>query len=324
MHLPLKRAIILLFVMLNSMARAYGDAPQTRNLSFPEAEMVTKNTVRIPFQIIDHLIVVKAEVSGRKGNFIVDTGAEALVLNSVHFKNYNKRKYRTTAGVSGTIDNVYLKRLDHFFLKGFSIDRVSADVINLSHLEKSKKTEFLGIIGHAILKDYEIFIDFYLKQITLFRTDKEGNRIDKQILLEKIADSISFNQKKHTIVIDAFINGEKVIFGMDTGAEINQLNNTVSKKVLENFKPLKRVNMIGAGGHKREVIAGKLYRVKFTNTTYAGVMRTIVTNLSEMHNAYGTHLDGILGYEFLVNRRMLINYKKKKLYFIAHPQLRNQ
>lgn len=317
----LKQLIVLGIMMACYTLRASGLPSGTENIEFPEAEVVTENTVRIPFKTVGHLIVIKAGVNEREGNFIIDTGSETLLLNNVHFKHYNKRKYRTTTGVNNSIDKAYLKRLDHFFLKGFSISNIDADIVDLSHIEKSKKMELFGIIGYKVLKDYEVFIDFYLKQITLFKVDENGNRKDKHMLLEKITDSLAFRQKKHTIILDAFVNGKKLSFGLDSGAEINQLNSNVPKSVLENFRPVKRINMVGAGNGKKEVIAGKLYRVKLSETVYAGMMRTILTRLSGMYDAYGTHLDGIIGYEFLAGRRVLINYKKKKLYFIKHPYM---
>ena len=50
---------------------------------FPNAEVVNENTFRIPFKLIDHLMVVEAELFNKKGNFIIDTGSEQLILNQV-------------------------------------------------------------------------------------------------------------------------------------------------------------------------------------------------------------------------------------------------
>lgn len=305
--------------MMMHVAAAVEKPFQMMGLHFPQAEVVSPNTIRIPFQLIDHLIVVRASTHEREGNFIIDTGSETLVLNEVHCKNYRKTNYRSASGVNGRIDNAYLKELDSFFFENFSIDNLTADVVNLSHIEESKKMELYGIIGYSVLKEYEVFIDFYLKQITLFKTDDKGERIDRDGLLEKVSDSLSFTQKKHSIMLEAFVNGERLIFGLDSGAEINQLSTTVSKKVLKNFKILQRINIIGADKGEREVLAGKLYRISFGKRLYYGLMRTLLTNLSGMYEAYGAPLDGVVGYEFLAMRRTLINYKKKRLYFIDFP-----
>ena len=76
----------------------------------------------------------------------------------------------------------------------------------------------------------------------------------------------------------------------------------------------------GAANNQIEVLLGKLYRVKVSKTVYFGPMYTILTNLSNMNKAFGTYLDGILGYEFFKQKRTIINYKKEKLYFIDYPK----
>ena len=77
--------------------------------------------------------------------------------------------------------------------------------------------------------------------------------------------------------------------------------------------------LTGASGKKIEVLAGKLYRVKLTDNIYFEPMTTILTNLNKMNEAFCTSLDGVMGYEFLRQKRTIINYKKEKLYFINYP-----
>ena len=48
-------------------------------------------------------------------------------------------------------------------------------------------------------------------------------------------------------------------------------------------------------------------------------MKTIITNLYNMNKAFGTNLDGILGYDFFAQKRVILNYKKEQLYFIKYP-----
>ncbi|PTX63020.1 aspartyl protease [Kordia periserrulae] len=288
---------------------------------FPQAEFINQHTARIPFKVVDHLIVVEAEFLNQKGDFIIDTGAERLILNKVHFPKghiLSKKKGKMT-GVTRIIDQPYERKLSEFILHNFNLKNKKSDVIDLSHIEKSKKMHLLGIIGYNILKDYEIFIDLYLNQITLAKTDKYGTKLDTKVFAETITDSLDFELKKHTIVVSGFVNDEKVRFALDTGAEFNQLNKNSSKKVLEKFRPIKRLSMIGAGNKKVRVLAGKLYDFRLNEHNGVGPMYTIVTNLRKMRDAYGTSVDGILGYEFLKYKRTIINYKKEKLYFIKSP-----
>jgi len=177
----------------------------------------------------------------------------------------------------------------------------------------------LGIIGFNILKDYEVFIDLYLNQITLSKVDKDGNRLDKQVYLEKITDSINFNLKNHAIILSAEVNNQKLKFALDSGAEFGQINKRVNKKVLKYFIPKKRLELTGASNHKIEVLAGKLHRVKLSKTVYFGPMDIILTNLRKMNEVFGINVDGVFGYDFFQQKRTIINYQKEKLYFVNYP-----
>lgn len=292
------------------------------SIKFSKAEIINSNTTRIPFKLIDHLIVVEAELLNKKGNFIIDTGSETLILNKAHFPNVfqHNKKENETSGILSEIDTPFEKNLKEFALQDFKLFNTNSDIIDLSHIERSKKMNLLGIIGFSILKDYEVFIDFYLNQITLSKIDASGNKIDTKVYLEKIVDSVNFKLKNHTIILNATINKQNVKFGLDSGAEFNQINKNVNKKILKHFIPKRRLLLSGAGNKKIEVLAGKLYRVKLSETVYLGPMYTVLTNLSNMNEAFGTNLDGILGYEFFKRKRTIINYQKEKIYFIDFPR----
>lgn len=288
---------------------------------FPKAEILNEYTSRIPFKLIDNLIVIEAELLNQKGNFIVDTGSETLILNKVHFKTRTPHNgsSRKTSGIIDVIDNPLEKRLKEFIIKDLILEDKNSDVIDLSHIETSKKIHLLGIIGYNVLKDYEVFIDMHLNQITLSKVDSKGVKLDRRDYLEKIIDTVDFKLKKHTIVLETYVNDQRLKFALDTGAEYNQLNKRTSKKILKYFYPSKRLMLLGASGKKIEVLAGKLYRVKLTDHIYFAPMKTMLTNLNQMNEAFGTSLDGVLGYEFFRQQRTIINYKKQQLYFVAYP-----
>ncbi|WP_298533887.1 hypothetical protein [uncultured Algibacter sp.] len=311
--------IILLVSQLGfSVSKNNASSPP---IIFSNAEIINQYTTRIPFKLADHLIIIEAELYNEKGNFIIDTGSESLILNKVHFSNlYNHQtKKQNTSGVLHTVENNYQKRIKTFILKNFTLENKTSDVIDLSHIEKSKKIKLLGIIGYNILKDYEVFIDMYLNQITLTKVNAFGVKLNKNVYLEKIVDSVSFSLKNHTIVVDGTINNQKVKLGIDTAAEFNQINKRINKKALKYFIPKRRMRLSGIGNKKIEVLAGKLHRVKLSESTYFGPMSTVLTNLSKMNEAFGISLDGILGYEFFTQKRTIINYQKEQLYFINHP-----
>lgn len=322
---PLKYFLFLIILLTsfniasNNLSDKYDDT-----FYFTKAEILDDYTTRIPFKLIDRLIVIEGRYRDKSGNFIIDTGSEKLLLNKVHFSDLIKRnnKINHTSGILDFVDDPVEKRIQQLLFQDLIINDKRSDIIDLSHIERSKKVKILGIIGYSILKDYEVFVDMYLNQITLTKIDKYGQKLGSQKYLEKIIDSIDFTLKKHTIVIEGSINGKKLIFGLDTAAEFNQLNSKVHKNTLKSFYPKSRIKLLGASNKSIEVIAGDLYRLKLSETVYFGPMRTILTNLRSMNEAFGTKLDGILGHDFFAQKRAIINYKKEKIYFINYPILR--
>ncbi|WP_138434381.1 pepsin/retropepsin-like aspartic protease family protein [Winogradskyella algicola] len=320
MHQSIKIIIVLLF-FAKSFATEKKTIKDVPPFFFTKAEFVNASTTRIPFKVVDQLIVVEIEILNEVGDFIVDTGSETLILNSAHFK--PTRKYgddgKQKSGVNENIEDVKEKHLSLLSINEINLEKLNADVVDLSHIEKTKKIKLLGIIGYNVLKDFEIFIDMHLNQLTLTRIDKKGNKCSNKVYAETIVDSIDFILKKHTIILDAYVGDKKVQFGLDTAAEYNQLNKDLDSEILDYFYPSRELKLTGASGKKKKVLAGKLYRVKLNDSIYFGPMKTVLANLKKMNTAFGTNLDGILGFEFFMQKRTIINYRKKKLYFIANP-----
>jgi hypothetical protein len=50
---------------------------------------------------------------------------------------------------------------------------------------------------------------------------------------------------------------------------------------------------------------------------YSEKMNTLLTSLDEINQSFDVNVQGVLGYEFLKKRRVLINYQKRKLYFFS-------
>lgn len=291
---------------------------------FEKAEKIDAHTTRIPFELVDRLIVIQGNYKEKTGGFIIDTGAEKLIFNTAHFKQLplgGKKQYNVS-GVLDYVDNPIQKRIQEVNFNDLSVVNKKTDLVDLSHIEKSKHMHLLGIIGYNVLKDYEVFVDLHLQQITLKKTDRKGKVLSSQPYLEAITDTINFSLKKHSIVLEGFVDKKKATFGLDTGAEYNQIDSRIGKKALKNFYPKKRIKLIGASKSEAEVLYGSMYRIKLNDSVYFGPMKTILTNLKNIEKAFGVRLDGILGYDFFAQKRVIINYKKQQLYFIDYPYLR--
>jgi hypothetical protein len=264
--------------------------------------------------MVGRLIAVEARVDTQSGIFFLDTGASDLLLNENYFDGESFSATVSNMGVGGQIGTLSTRRVDTLFWDGLEITSLEGHVVPLTHIEETKRTRVLGILGHEVFRDYEIVIDYGIRQLIVTRVDRKGNRLDPNAIFQVPIDSMDFKLIGHAIVLQAQVNGVKLRFALDTGAELNLLDAKVKRKVLDNFEILRRTTMMGAGQKEIEVLAGILYGVELDVEQKIG-MRTLLTRMWKVNDAMGTNLDGIFGYEFLFDKRVLINYKKEKLYF---------
>lgn len=284
-------------------------------IAFPQSAIPDVNTIYIPFTLVGRLMIVQATVDTVRGNFIVDTGSERLLLNKDYVRSTVPGRMVTALGNTGPLpaeeyqtDSLHMERL--------KITNLLAHLVNLDHIEVKKNTRITGILGYNVFRDFELLIDFPNSRIVLSRVDKNGARLDPVKPWERPYDSLSFELKKHFIVVRSVVNNVPLDMILDSGAELNLIDRRVNKKVLEKFTIIKRVNLIGAGKRQVEVLAGVLKDVKCGNQN-TEQMNTLLTSLDEINSTFGISVEGVLGYEFLGKRRTMINYKKRKLYFFG-------
>ncbi|MGA2822856.1 MAG: pepsin/retropepsin-like aspartic protease family protein [Bacteroidales bacterium] len=269
-------------------------------------------SVVIPLKRIGRLFLIEAKIDNTVGNFLFDTGAAQLVLNSTYF-----RKYMTTVGgegggitgTTGTIQHVQIKKLD---VAGLSYSDLTADVTDLSHIENRRGVKVLGLFGVCMLKGLEMVIDINHNELRLYRLDKTGSRITVQ-KNEFRADVTEKVEIYHNILfVKARIGGKILDFCLDTGAESNVLNSFASKKVLSTVTILRRSDLMGAGSGEAEVLLGKLNDFVLGEYPIRD-MQTIIASLDALSASYGYPIDGMLGYDFFEKGEVCINLVKNEL-----------
>lgn len=283
-------------------------------LEFPDAVVSNINTIHIPFQFTGRLITIDARIGMVEGHFLFDTGAERLVLNKSYFT-ADQPGLVAGFGNSGRVDMVQQDEVDSLFLDRLLISNLRAHIVDLSHIETKKNIRLHGILGYQVFKEFEILIDYPSKIITLSRLGKSGDPVENRGTWEQKVDSLHFFLDHHMIVFNGEISGKKLRFMLDTGAEVNLLDRLVGRRVLKNFKILRRMNLTGVGKNEVEVLAGLLTGFR-CSLQEPKEMHTLLTSLDGINVAFRSSIQGVLGYEFLFDKRILINYKKEKLFFL--------
>lgn len=285
---------------------------------FPDTTLLPPgpNIIRVPFTLSGGLITIQARVDTLEGNFFFDTGASKLLLNQRYFG--KKRDMGTgSRGVTGNVAITGTVKVDTLQFDNFIKTKVQADLLDFSHIEKSKKMAVIGLIGASVFEDYEILFDYEASLIVMIKTDKFGTPVEPLPTWEYIEQgSVPLKVSEHIAILYLeFAPKSWCLMGLDSGAEQNLLSSDMRGKFLKaNFDIRRRVNLKGAGGESLEVLSGMLKNAHL-DTMKFGPMATILTKMNQINEAYAAELDGVLGYEFLSQRLMSINLRRRQLTF---------
>ena len=285
------------------------------NVKFHTENGLDQNILEVPFRLSGNLILVEAEINHKKGFFILDSGAPDLIINTRCLpKGKNVRKKNITAGgITGEIAEVRLQLINHFKWQEYELSKTSVKAIDMSHIEKVRNEEILGLIGFELFKKFELLFDFNISKIFLYKLDRSGNKLS-QLKNAPPDHQASFVMDGHIPVLRVELGDHKLNFGLDTGAELNILDIRSKKKVLRHFKIKKRGLLHGNSKGRIEVLMGEITGMKVNGLLFPKI-RAILADLRHLNKAYQASLNGILGYHFLIHFKTSVNFVKKEIYF---------
>ena len=264
----------------------------------------------IPFRFEGNLLIVKATLNGMTGDFIIDSGAPELIINQAYFEGM-----RICCDQLQVVDsNGHASEARHFAIKSFSIGTLDikkqyALTVDLSSLEKVKGIHLIGIIGYSVLKDLELLFDFDRQELTVSHSQKKGSFFD-------INDSpiVAFDLKfsGHIPFIIAKIGKKKLRLGLDTGAEVNILDDRSFKGASGHFEEMKKMRVKGITRHQKAALSGVLKHISIDGRPIGPINVTVIS-LQPLNESLTIGLDGILGMPFLKRGRVGLDYGARTL-----------
>jgi predicted aspartyl protease len=251
------------------------------------------------------LILLPVHVNGRGPfEFILDTGAGTSLLTPELAKLLEVKIIGSKEGQSaGGKVAVSLTKVDSLAVGELKFDDVDLGIVDLSHVGKTVGAKIEGDLGYNFLKHFRITIDYDACEIRF----EDPKRIETFGRYAKTQVPIRLaNPAKPLILVDVHANGRGPFqFAIDTGTSTTAIAPQLAKELGLALAP------IGAGttgGAHVDVSAGSLQsfqigRAKIDN------MAVVVANFFEMlSNAVGVKLDGIIGYNFLRDYKIVIDY----------------
>lgn len=299
--------LILYLILITNIANAaptiaFLNAPKTENTF---AKLSLTNEANKSFELIGGMILIEANVNGKLGKFILDTGAPGVILNNKPLK---KSKDLVAGGLNGAIEigEIPIKKFEWGII---NLSNFTGYTLDISHLEESFDREIAGLIGFDVLADFELLFDYEKREVQILNARKNSLHKNNHPLKK-----ISFQKQGHLPVIQAKIGEKTYRFGIDTGAEVNLMD----KNILENLDKNIATFLADESIQGLENTTLSVPAVSVNNTVVQSNdfpdMKYLFVDFSAVNQNQEAKIDGLLGFPFLEKTKVSINYKKQKIY----------
>jgi hypothetical protein len=271
----------------------------------------------LPFTRAGKLIMLKGRAENTEGNFVLDTGAPYLVLNSTYFRDLEMahNQDETQHGINGEGGAVQKRAVKQFRLGTFTYFKVEADLVNLGPIENARGVKILGLLGVALFKECEMVIDYEKNEIHLRYIPRKERKTYKNPTLNNPQEyeEHPFLLKDNRIIIQTKLGKKSLQFVVDHAAESNIIDSRLPGSVLDSVQINGRTLLSGTGTKKVEAITGAMSG--FTvGSLQVKEMPVIITSLENSCFGNDACINGVLGYDFLSRYKLVFNFVTGKFY----------
>jgi len=291
--------------LLAFLASTAAQSPAYRFASGP-------SSLRVPFELANNLIVVKARVnSSGPLHFIFDTGASISVIDpqsakALGLRAKGKLKLEATGGwvQSGLIGPVSLS------LAGVTVFNQTLATVDLDVIAPLFGFKVDGIIGHDFINNFVVEIDYAAGLMNLYETNSYTYSGAGESIPIELVEKTPFARGR------IVLNGREPIegrFEVDTGGTgILNLNTPfVNKhKMLETLTAPAQSKLSGAGGSSAAVKA-HVNAVELGSLVIKNPL--IVFAQGTEGNEGSTESDGELGGGFFSQFKTILDYSRSKI-----------
>ncbi len=264
------------------------------------------DTLRLPIKRVGNLILIEAEIDSQRGNFIFDTGAPGLILNTHYYKDVAVERLRASTGVVGTSAKVLETRVKLLKLQEMYYENMIVELTDLTHIENNKGIKILGLLGTALFESLEFTIDIRENNIQFYRINKSIN------VSSDDAIRLPISYTNNAIFLNTKLKNKNLSLCFDTGAEMTVLDNYLPKSIMNLVKINKRINLSGVNAQRLEVFAGTIDEFNVANVNWLN-LPVIITGLQDLADIYQRPLDGIIGYDLLDRGVLKVNISKREM-----------
>ena len=277
------------------------------------APTLSASSAKIKFRLAggaQPLILLPVHVNERGPfDFILDTGAGTSLLSSDLAKQLDTRIIGSKEGQSaGGKVSVSLAKVDSLAVGETKIDDVDVGIVDLAQIGKTVGAQIDGDLGHNFLKHFRVTIDYRDCEI---RFD-DPKRVESFARGAKTEVPIRLaNPAKPLILVDVHANGRGPFqFAIDTGTSTSAVTPELAKELGLESSP---VGPVTTGGGHVDVRAATLDSFQLGGAKIDSMAVVVADFFQMLSAAVGAKLDGIIGYNFLRNYKVVIDYPGESL-----------
>ena len=271
----------------------------------------------IPFIRAGKLILVQGKVDTTQGNFVLDTGAPELVLNSTYFRDYpvTETHMEERRAITATSSLAQRTMVEKFQLGTFHYFRIEADMVSLGHIENLRGVKILGLLGVSLFRECELIIDPVNQVLRLHHIRKKEAKVYQSPLLKDSSTYITypFDLKDNRILVKAQIAGREVKFVLDCAAETNLVDSRLPQKVLDSIAIIGRIFLTGSEAAKKEALSGTIPWLSI-GPLMVKRLPVVITSLANTCFDGVDCIGGVLGDDFLSRYQIAFNFVTCKMY----------
>jgi predicted aspartyl protease len=251
------------------------------------------------------LILLPVQVNDRGPfEFILDTGAGTSLLSSELAKQLKTTVLGSKEGQSaGGAVSVSLAKVASLAVGEAKLEDVDVGIVDLTHIGNTIGAKIDGDLGYNFLKHFRVTINYHSCDIHF----DDPKRIETFGRTAKTEVPIRLaNPAKPLILVDVHVNGRGPFqFAIDTGTSTTAMTPELAKQLGISTSP------IGGGttaGAHVDVTAGKVKSFQVGGARIDKMAVVVADFFPMLSSAVGARLDGIVGYNFLREHRVVIDY----------------
>jgi predicted aspartyl protease len=251
------------------------------------------------------LILLPVQVNDRGPfDFIFDTGAGTSLLSTHLAKELNVRIIGSKDGQSaGGKVSVSLARVDSLAAGDMRLENVDVGIVDLAQIGRTVGANVDGDLGYNFLKHFRVTIDYRTCEIRFDdprRIESFGRAAKTEVPIRLASPA------KPLILVDVHANGRGPFqFAIDTGTSTTAVTPQIAKQLGIATSPLGSGTT--AGAHV-DVTAGYVTSFQLGGAKIDNMMIVAADFFETLSTAIGARLDGIVGYNFLRNYKVAIDY----------------